>query len=131
MLCNSSCKRNAETWKDCDEVLSTDVIPLKIDKAYYVDKYSNLFSEVHYVPLEETRNSIVGEVSQLEITKDGDYVVFDSNSGAIFRFASDGRFLNNIGFRGLARMNTYYRSTWHTILIMTKCWFGTMENLLF
>lgn len=100
MLCNSSCKRNAETWKDCDEVLSTDVIPLKIDKAYYVDKYSNLFSEVHYVPLEETRNSIVGEVSQLEITKDGDYVVFDSNSGAIFRFASDGRFLNNIGFRG-------------------------------
>ena len=78
-----------------------DAIPLEIDKPFYVDKYSNLFREVRYVALEETRNSIVGTVSKLEVTNDGDFIVFDFPAGAVFRFASDGRFLNNVGFRGL------------------------------
>lgn len=93
-----ACQRNSHS--ECDKVLSDKVVPLRIDKPYYVDKFSNLFSEVHYVALEETRNSIVGTVSRLEVTNDGDFIVFDARAGAVFRFAPNGRFLNNIGFRG-------------------------------
>lgn len=96
LLCNA-CKRENESQVD-------NVIPIKIDGNFYVDKFSNLFSDVQYVALEETRNSIVGTVSRLEITKGGDLVVFDARAGAVFRFASDGKFLNNIGFRGSGDM---------------------------
>jgi hypothetical protein len=52
------------------------------------------------VALEETRNSIVGRISKLEITNEGDFIVFDARAGAVFRFAANGKFLNNIGYRG-------------------------------
>lgn len=79
---------------------SNNIIPIKINKPYYVEKSSNLFSEIKYVPLEETRNSIVSEISKLEITTTGEFVIFDSRAGAVFRFDSKGKFLNNIGVRG-------------------------------
>ncbi len=81
--------------------LSNDhIFSIDLKEPYYIEKYSNIFDSIRYVPLEETRNSIVGEVTRLEITNDGEYIVLDNLSGSIFRFASDGKFLNNIGFRG-------------------------------
>lgn len=97
--CND--KRNPQA--NCDKVASDNVISLRIDKSYYVDKFSNLFSDVQYIALEETPNSIIGSVSKLEITNDGDLIVFDVRAGSVLRFASDGRFLNNIGVRGAGR----------------------------
>lgn len=95
-----ACRRSADPHRFCDRAQSANSFSIQIDRPYYVDKFSNLFSEVRYVPLEETCNSIVGEISRLEITRGGDYIVLDSRSGAVFRFASDGSFLNNIGLRG-------------------------------
>lgn len=93
-----ACSNGGNAQTACDRVWSGNRYILKMDRPYYVDKFSNLFSEVRYVPLEETRNSIVGTVSKMEITKEGDIIVFDSKAGGVFRFASDGKFLNNIGF---------------------------------
>ncbi len=99
-LFNISCQRGTDCKRDCDKVLSKVVVSLKIDKDLYVDKYSNLYSNVQYVPLEETRNSIIGAVSALEIANDSSFIVFDNNAGAVFRFSPQGKFLNNVGFRG-------------------------------
>lgn len=95
-----SCSRKTNPSSDYNSMLSDTVFTLKIDRPYYIDKFSNLFSEVRYVVLEETQNSIVGEITKMEITKNGDFIVFDMQSGSVFRFAYDGKFLNNIGFRG-------------------------------
>lgn len=100
MMFNIACQRQSASYKDVDKITSNNIIPLKIDRALYVEKYSNIFRDVQYIPLEETRNSIVGVVSSLEITNSGDFIVFDNHLKAVYRFASDGKFLNNIGFRG-------------------------------
>lgn len=93
------CNRNT-TLVSGDYPVAENIIPLKLDKQCYVDKFSNLFRDVYYVPLEETRNSVVSEVSKLEVSNSGDIIVFDSRAGAVFRFDGNGKFLNNIGFRG-------------------------------
>ncbi len=97
LVCGISCQRNTEK-KENNAI--ANVYPLKINKQYYIDKFSNIFKDVSYVALEETRNSMIGEITKLEITNDDDIVVFDALAGAVFRFSSEGRFLNNIGFRG-------------------------------
>lgn len=95
-----SCSRKTDSSSDYNSMLSDTVFTLKIDRPYYIDKYSNLFSEVRYVALEETQNSIVGEITKMEITNEGDYIIFDFRSKGVYRFSSDGRFLNTIGVRG-------------------------------
>ena len=100
LVVSFACNKNSENVATCDKASSDNVIPIKVDKPFYVEKFSNIFSNVNYVTLEETRNSIIGNISKLEITNDGDFIVFDARAGAVFRFASDGKFLNNIGFRG-------------------------------
>lgn len=100
MMFNIACQRQSASYMDVDKITSNNIIPLKIDRALYVEKYSNMFRDVRYIPLEETRNSMIGAVSKLEITNSGDYVIYDNISKAVFRFAPDGKFLNNIGFRG-------------------------------
>lgn len=100
IICNNACQRNIDSQEDIKNISSKNVIPINIDKTLYTDKYSNLFSEIKYVSLEETTNSIIGEVSKLEITKDGEFIVFDALARAVFRFTANGKFLNNIGFRG-------------------------------
>ena len=97
LVCGISCQRNIGGK---ERSATGEMYPLKIDKQYYIDKFSNIFKDVSYVALEETRNSMIAEISKLEITNDDDIIVFDSRSGAVFRFSSDGKFINNIGFRG-------------------------------
>ena len=97
LVCGISCQGNKK--KKENNAVAT-VYPLKIDKQYYIDKFSNIFKDVSYVALEETRNSMIAEITKLEITNDDDIIVFDSRAGAVFRFSPEGKFLNNIGFRG-------------------------------
>lgn len=97
LSCNSSTGSGSS---DSCRLLSNNIIHMNVKKNYYVDKFSNIFNDVCYIPLEATRNSIIGEVTSLEITNDGDYIIFDSQSKSVLRFAPDGRFLNNIGFCG-------------------------------
>lgn len=99
LLCCGACKQSTEGKA---ERHSENIIPLKMDKPLnkYVDKFSNLFSKVRYVPLEETPNSILGDVRELLVTNSGDLIVFDLFGEGVFRFAPDGKFLNNIGVKG-------------------------------
>ena len=62
--------------------------------------YSDFFSSVKYVPLEATPNSLIGEISKLMVSKDGDYIVFSDRDKTVLRFSSEGKFLNNIGHVG-------------------------------
>lgn len=95
-----SCTKKTESFYSSVHKEGENMIELVLGKNDFVEKYSNLYSEVNYVSLEETRNSIVGTISKLEITNDGDFIVFDNIAGAVFRFDSNGKFLNNIGLRG-------------------------------
>ena len=99
LLFCGACKQSTENKA---EQQSENIIPIKMDKPLdkYVDKFSNLFSKVRYVPLEETPNSILGDVRELLVTNSGDLIVFDLFGEGVFRFAPDGKFLNNIGVRG-------------------------------
>ena len=47
-------------------------------------KYSDLYSDVRYVPLEYTQNSMVGNVHEMLITKNNDIVILDYYAKAIF-----------------------------------------------
>ena len=62
--------------------------------------YSDFFSDVKYIPLEFTPKSKVGEIRKLQITKDGDLLVFDASGKSILRFNNDGKFVNTIGGLG-------------------------------
>ena len=78
----------------------TTIINLKDFDENKVFKYSDVYSDVEYVPLECTEKSIVGSINKFEITNDNDYVIFDYSNGQIIRFDKKGKYLNNIGTRG-------------------------------
>lgn len=65
-------------------------------------KYSDLYSDVRYVPLEYTQNSMVGNVHEMLITKNNDIVILDYYAKAIFLFDSEGKYKNRIGDAGHA-----------------------------
>ena len=60
---------------------------LKGDEVFY---YSDVYSEVRYVQLEETVNSMIGVISKIEITNSNDILVFDNMSGSIVLFDKNG-----------------------------------------
>lgn len=62
--------------------------------------YSNLYSEVSYIPLETSDQSIIGEISKLEIANNGDLIIFDMPMQSIVRFDSNGKFICRIGKQG-------------------------------
>ena len=62
--------------------------------------YSDLYSNVDYIQLETTEQSLVGEVSKLEMTDDGDLIVLDRTRGSVLRFDGRGRYMCHIGRRG-------------------------------
>ena len=97
LLCCGACKQSTENKA---EQQSENIIPIRFDKPYYVNKFSYLFSKVRYVPLEETPNSILGDITELMVTNNGDFIVFDALCDGVFRFAPDGKFLNKIGVKG-------------------------------
>ena len=100
LLCCTSCQRRPSTLANCDKAKAENVFTIDIEKESSVEKYSNLFCDIQYVALEETKNSIIGDISRLEVTNSGDLIIFDNRAGSVYRFAPDGKFLNNIGFRG-------------------------------
>lgn len=95
--------------KDLYEYVANDfkqIIPIHkidLDKESANFKYSEIFSSVKYVKLEATENSSIGEIQKLEITNDGDFIVFDMYNARIVRFDSLGNYLNNIGIKGRSK----------------------------
>lgn len=73
-----------------------------------VFKYSEIFSNVEYVKLQSNENSTIGNISKMEVTNEGDYIIFDLHNGKIARFNSSGIFLNQIGCRGKGKHEYLY-----------------------
>lgn len=60
---------------------------------------SDFFTEVNYIPLETTDESLFGSISKLEITDDY-FFIFDYNTHAILIFNKDGKFHAKIKSNG-------------------------------
>ena len=65
--------------------------------------YSDFFSDVKYIPLELTEMSMLGEIRNLQITNNGDFIVFDDSRKSILHFDKDGKFMNPVGNIGRAK----------------------------
>lgn len=81
----------------------------KVDRSYISSHdepifglFSDYFTNVKYIKLETTLESLVGVVSKLEVLNDGSFLIFDNFKGALYLFAPDGKFLRHIGHRGKA-----------------------------
>ncbi|GAB3927122.1 hypothetical protein GCM10028827_19100 [Mucilaginibacter myungsuensis] len=61
---------------------------------------SDFFTEVEYIPLETTKESLFGSISKLEITDDR-YLVWESSRRYILIFDKKGKFLKKIGSAGV------------------------------
>ena len=71
---------------------SSHVMTLRVDPSNAVGGVaSDFFSEVNYIPLETTKESVFGSISKLEITDDY-YVILDNNTHAILVFTKAGKF---------------------------------------
>ena len=65
-------------------------------------KYSDLFSKVDYVFLEDKEEALFGDFCRMTRTNDKDFVFLDLVNRKVVRFDSLGNFLNTIGERGRA-----------------------------
>ena len=95
---NSTIDTYSISSKDCDSVIKIKGIDNETYKKGI--PYSELFSDVKYVQLSSSPNSAVGNITKMEITEEGDFILFDEINGSIFRFDSSGNFLNNSGCKG-------------------------------
>ena len=66
-------------------------------------RYSDVYTDVAYVKLESQKESSIGIINKLEISKHNDIIVFDRANGKILRFTPTGKYLNNIGRMGHAK----------------------------
>ena len=66
-------------------------------------RYSDVYTDVSYVKLESKKESSIGIIDKLEISKHNDIIIFDKANGKILRFTPTGKFLNNIGRMGHAK----------------------------
>lgn len=77
------------------QLIATDtsnVTSIRIDPSNAMGgSVSDIFDEVHYIPLETNAESLLGDVSQLEILN-GYYVILDHDKNAIFIFTTEGKY---------------------------------------
>lgn len=52
---------------------------------------SQVFSEINFIPLETTKESLFGDITRLEVTK-SNYIVFDQDTKSILIFTRQGKF---------------------------------------
>lgn len=73
---------------------------LRIDPALATGRpAAQIYEEVHYIPLETTRQSLFGTVNQLEIS-DSLYIILDRSTNSILFFNRKGKFKTKIRGRG-------------------------------
>lgn len=62
---------------------------------------SQVFSEINFIPLETTTESLFGDITQLEVTE-SNYIVFDRDTKSILIFDRQGKFKAKIKSAGLS-----------------------------
>jgi len=71
---------------------SSEMVTLRIDpQAARGAAVSQIFSEVEFIPLETTKESLFGNINDLKIIEDN-YVIFDYDTKAILIFGKDGKY---------------------------------------
>jgi|SRR5690606_29903274 len=82
----------------CQEscVDTSDIMILRIDpKTANGGSMSRLFEQIDFVPLETTKESLFGDISQLEVTDD-EFIIFDNDTKCILIFDKLGKYKNKI-----------------------------------
>lgn len=87
---------------------------------------SDFYSEIEFIPLDNSENAIVGRASVIDVSKEGIIVLDRSNLPVIKQFTLDGKYCRNIGRIGKAKgefqnnvSNIAYSNTGDTIFIVT------------
>ena len=104
-ICVASCNQNKNLNGYTNPDINYEIverIDLRDVQQYKSMLLSELFSTVKYIPLEMTNRSVIGEIEKMEVTENGDLLVFDRHSHSVLKFAGDGKFLNTIGQMGHA-----------------------------
>lgn len=80
---------------------------------------SDVFKEVQYIPLETTTESLLGNVSQLEVL-DGYFVILDYDKNAIFIFTSTGKYHAKIKGRQNTKIYKFIVNKWTNQIVFTN-----------
>ncbi|RXF68285.1 6-bladed beta-propeller [Arcticibacter tournemirensis] len=74
------------------KVDSTAMLTLRIDpESARGASVSQVFDEVHFIPLETTKESLFGSISQMQITESS-YIIYDYDTKSVLIFSKDGKF---------------------------------------
>lgn len=80
------------TYGQTAKVDSSSMITLRIDpESARGATVSQIFDDVEFIPLETTKESLFGGISQLSLTKDY-FVIFDYDTKSVLIFKKDGKF---------------------------------------
>lgn len=77
---------------------SVDIVKVDPDKAEEI-KVSDIIDSIRYLSLENTTESLLGEIKKIE-SVNSEFYVLDSRTNRVLRFDSDGKYLNQIGRMG-------------------------------
>lgn len=93
VICVGICSQiRAQTSK----VDSSNMLTLRIDpETARGATASQVFDEIRFIPLETTKESLFGDITQLKIAKDR-FVIYDRDTQAILIFNQDGKFIAKI-----------------------------------
>lgn len=98
-------------------VFAQAVPKLRIDPANaYGGTISDYFDQVDYIPLETTKESLFGQISQLIIT-DSSMVITDDDTKAVLFFTPDGKFIRKVKTGEQSYPRIHYDRTTHTITL--------------
>lgn len=98
----SSCKFQKDNESDYDVPNDSNVEIFKFD-SFGKDsllKYSDVYSKIEYIPLETTDETLIAEITNLEVLENGDLLVFDLTKGAVILFDKTGKYIRHIGHKG-------------------------------
>ncbi len=88
-----------------NKIDSSQIKTIRLDPKQALGRnVSDVFEQVKYIPLETTKESTVGEITQLEVL-DNRLIVFDIDTWAIYIFDGEGCYLNKITARKVGELN--------------------------
>lgn len=97
----SSCIHNAP--KALDEQIGSfppQLITIEETDSEKVLRFSDFADSLSFIPLEDCHDAIISSADKVEVSKNGDYLIFDFKLKKLVRFDSLGNFLNKIGELG-------------------------------
>lgn len=91
---------------------------------------ARIFDEIKYIPLETKRESLFGKISQLIVT-DKYFVIYDTDTKAIYFFQKDGKFAKKFKFKGYEIKTILFDENRNALLItgLNKNYSPSQKNI--